>query len=1486
MMRSSAAPTHPEPRVGDAVVVDASHPGALLFGMTGRITGRSPEDPKLSLVELDVDMLNLSRKARDAANVAYSRGINSDHLICIPHNSVVRINRAYRAFAANHRLGSPYSANIVADSGANVFISSVTELFSYLVELPEHERSVEGISDSPLRCTHKGHVTMKMNSFERKFMGLYVPSQHPFTLVPLYMFGEGNWHFVGRDQMLEIYHTDGARHTHLAGRFPRNIEVAPELNHPLDLLSSCGPRLQGRRLHSLYPMPDKVMVWHKEAPEIRSDEKSRGRPVKLSPSKPKSKTAKSSSSKEDAASLQEPHAEVPNDMTAQQPPPLGGTVYVWADPEDVSSRKTNVILRGIRELDEFHSLAGHHSHPTAALQYAWVYGKVLPVEVRDNMRRCLSCDKAKIMDEKFRNEALLSLALGDEYSADTIDRMPVSHSGYRYLGTGHERHSAFGGYWMGKTKQMSDNFIFWIGLCAKYIGRSPLRVKVDAGEYYTSDLIAFCKKMQTEIVKNIPDVHSNVMSEGTHRPVKDMINAMLDRGGANEACWEFCVPQVFFIRNISIPPAELRRVGYPAEHKVRPLTPFEKVVNKQSHLDIKALWDNLGGALFELVTGYIDANTGHECRGFDGINLGIIPTEKIAVASYGVNVLRMGDMKIVPCRRVVRHRGVFPWRPAPQRALPPPDDEAELSDVESSGGEGASDDEQEAMDTAPLPITEPSKGEVPTPVKPKPRVGPEKPPGGPPMAKRRPGRPPRKSRVPKFSPGVEVMTTGGPAIILEALEKGEYLCKWALNHEPGDVFRLARRQFWLVRDYPGWVFNHKGDWTNRGRGDLVKIQKRAKPLAEHKVQESKAEIKMPEPPPVDAPAARTRSRAKLAYARVYDSRYPDGVRDMEYPDENAHPECVSVWLAKKGRSAAPVVPADFPLQPTTDDLRKMPAADVAAILPRHYHQTLRSPLRAACAEGELRELQDCLNRGVWAHPVKVTADKIIIGLMWVYAVKEQKDKDQSGLFDRVRSRITLMGNQERNHLPALEAYAPVAQMVTARVLLASHIHISDIILRKLDVKNAYINENMRRVVFCRLPPGYTWMELKGGWILRPLTAGEKADPTWCLPLVKALYGGMECGRIFWEAWVDWHLEHGFQIIHEERCYLTKRHPSDGSYIKLVYHVDDNLVVARGEEYYQQYLAQVTKKFDVDEGPLVEHLGVYYNFDRAQRTITMSQRVQVEKVLKQFGMENCKSENAPCRSEPLPTAEDASVPNGEPFDMMGFVGHITWLYQCTRPDVGMVLKILSRVTQQFGKVHVQFAKHLLRYLQGTKAQVLRYVGGYPLYYQIFTDASHASCPDTRRSILSIVVKLGGMTVYWKNSYSKIVSHSSCESELFALDIGATTGQCLRWLLQAMGGPVQGMIQIFVDNQGTINISSNPVQSGRNLHVHARYFYVRDLVYGKEYELCHLPTSQQVADVGCTFKGNANFKALLKLLIDTARIVHDESDIPQWESLGPE
>ena len=376
---------------------------------------------------------------------------------------------------------------------------------------------------------------------------------------------------------------------------------------------------------------------------------------------------------------------------------------------------------------------------------------------------------------------------------------------------------------------------------------------------------------------------------------------------------------------------------------------------------------------------------------------------------------------------------------------------------------------------------------------------------------------------------------------------------------------------------------------------------------------------------------------------------------------------------------------------------------------------------------------------------------------------------------------------------------------------------------------------------------------------------------------------MECGRIFWESWVGWHLDSGFQIIHEERCYLSKR-DNKGNFIKLGFHVDDNVVVALGTGFYQTYLNQLNKRFDVTEGPLEDHLGIFYDFDRANARMVMTQSSQIIKMLKVFGYENCKSADAPTMAGPLPCKADCEEPCEEKWDMEAFVGHALWIYMCTRPDIGQALKILSRFTKCFGKRHVEFAKHLLRYLKGTVNLGLTYQAGFPLFYQIFTDASHASCLDTRRSILSVAVKLGGMLVYWKKPFSSIVSHSSTESELYALDLGATIGQCLRWLIESMGGPIQGVIQIFVDNQGTITISSNPIQAGRNLHVHARYFYVRDLVYDDQFVITHLPTDIQVADVGCTFKGGPSFRRLRDLLMATARVVINPHDDPEWQNIS--
>lgn len=116
---------------------------------------------------------------------------------------------------------------------------------------------------------------------------------------------------------------------------------------------------------------------------------------------------------------------------------------------------------------------------------------------------------------------------------------------------------------------------------------------------------------------------------------------------------------------------------------------------------------------------------------------------------------------------------------------------------------------------------------------------------------------------------------------------------------------------------------------------------------------------------------------------------------------------------------------------------------------------------------------------------------------------------------------------------------------------------------------------------------------------------------------------------------------------------------------------------------------------------------------------------------------------------------------------------------------------------------------------------------------------------------------------------------------ALDVGATTSRMIKWLVESIGGPVQETIQIFIDNQGTLDLATNPVQARRNLHVHARYFYVRDLAWEQEVEVLRLASARQIADVGCSFKGGPNFDTLSELLMSCCRVVRNASGEAVWQ-----
>ena len=58
-------------------------------------------------------------------------------------------------------------------------------------------------------------------------------------------------------------------------------------------------------------------------------------------------------------------------------------------------------------------------------------------------------------------------------------------------------------------------------------------------------------------------------------------------------------------------------------------------------------------------------------------------------------------------------------------------------------------------------------------------------------------------------------------------------------------------------------------------------------------------------------------------------------------------------------------------------------------------------MRDVIEECECIELQACLNRRVWVDAKDIEEGDIVIGLMWVYAVKSKE-----GMHDTIKGRIT------------------------------------------------------------------------------------------------------------------------------------------------------------------------------------------------------------------------------------------------------------------------------------------------------------------------------------------------------------------------------------------------------------------------------------------------------------------------------------------------
>ncbi|CAI7801181.1 unnamed protein product, partial [Closterium sp. NIES-53] len=233
-------------------------------------------------------------------------------------------------------------------------------------------------------------------------------------------------------------------------------------------------------------------------------------------------------------------------------------------------------------------------------------------------------------------------------------------------------------------------------------------------------------------------------------------------------------------------------------------------------------------------------------------------------------------------------------------------------------------------------------------------------------------------------------------------------------------------------------------------------------------------------------------------------------------------------------------------------------------------------------------------------------------------------------------------------------------------------------------------------------------------------------------------------------------------------------------IYILVYVDDLVFATVDTEALAHVKSELQKRHAcTDLGELTSYLVLQITWDRAQRTITLTQSRMVEQVLQRFGFTYSSPQSTPLptgHSLSAPPLEESVEPSG-PYTEL--VGCLMYLMSCTRPYLAYPLSLLARYVApgRHRKVHCNAAKRVLRYLCSTSGMGLMLGGWARVVLTGHADASWVDDSTTLRSSQGYTFSLGSGSVSWRSTRSSSILSSSYEAEIYA---GAMAAQELRWL----------------------------------------------------------------------------------------------------------
>ena len=467
------------------------------------------------------------------------------------------------------------------------------------------------------------------------------------------------------------------------------------------------------------------------------------------------------------------------------------------------------------------------------------------------------------------------------------------------------------------------------------------------------------------------------------------------------------------------------------------------------------------------------------------------------------------------------------------------------------------------------------------------------------------------------------------------------------------------------------------------------------------------------------------------------------------------------------------------------------------------------------------EIQSIEKNKTW-ELVSLPKGHEVIGVKWVYKTK----RNAKGEVEKYKARLVAKGYKQRAGIDYDEVFAPVARMETIRLLVSLAAQNCWKIFQ-MDVKSAFLNGYLDEEVYVEQPMGYV-----------NKNHGEKV-----LKLKKALYGLKQAPRA-WNSRIDvFFKENGYvQCPHEHSLYMKVN--SNGDVLLICLYVDDLIFTGNNSHMIKEFKKAMTQEFEMtDIGLMSFFLGI--EVKQNNEGIFISQEAYAKEILKRFNMNNCKPVSTPIEcGVKLSKIGEGQVIDATLFKSM--VGSLRYL-TCTRPDILYSVGLVSRYMEEPKKSHLQAARRIFRYIQGTISHGLFYSSSQNSHLVGYSDSDWGGDLDDRKSTTGFVFFMGNTAFTWFSKKQPIVTLSTCETEYVAASSCVCHAIWLKELLKEIHLHHDEVIKICVDNKSAIALAKNPVHHERSKHIDTRFHFIRDHVKKKEIELTYVKLNDQIADI---------------------------------------